>query len=171
MTLFECEEDECRPGNYCQNQNYVAGSTLSSSPPYALPPGRFRRKQYATVEIVLKEKKGFGLRAGEDISKYVANLSFRLTYIITRLWHRDTFVYEYVGHVVNEASFRKRLREYAAEGIRHFYFMMLQKCEVRFPYCSSFRSRSQNLFASISTQRNVEGSVASPTTAVTPTAT
>ena len=45
--------------------------------------------------------------------------------------NRDTFIYEYVGDVVNNASFKKRMREYANEGIQHFYFMMLQKDEVR----------------------------------------
>ena len=44
---------------------------------------------------------------------------------------RDTFIYEYVGDVVNSPSFYKRMRQYAEEGIRHFYFMMLQKDEVR----------------------------------------
>lgn len=44
---------------------------------------------------------------------------------------RDTFIYEYVGDVVNPVSFKKRMREYAEEGIQHFYFMMLQKDEVR----------------------------------------
>ena len=44
---------------------------------------------------------------------------------------RDTFIYEYVGDVVNPVSFKKRMREYAEEGIEHFYFMMLQKDEVR----------------------------------------
>ncbi|CAE7189615.1 unnamed protein product [Rhizoctonia solani] len=39
----------------------------------------------------------------------------------------DDFVYEYVGDVVNEAVLRKRMREYADEGIQHFYFMMLQR--------------------------------------------
>ena len=43
---------------------------------------------------------------------------------------RDTFIYEYVGDVVNPASFKKRMRDYADEGIEHFYFMMLQKDEV-----------------------------------------
>jgi len=43
---------------------------------------------------------------------------------------RDAFIYEYVGDVVNPVSFKKRMREYAEEGIRHFYFMMLQKDEV-----------------------------------------
>ena len=43
---------------------------------------------------------------------------------------RDSFIYEYVGDVVNPASFKKRMRDYADEGIEHFYFMMLQKDEV-----------------------------------------
>jgi len=47
------------------------------------------------------------------------------------LHHRDAFIYEYVGEVVSNPSFVKRMREYAEEGIRHFYFMMLQKDEVR----------------------------------------
>ena len=58
------------------------------------------------------EKKGFGLRAEQDIQ-------------------RDSFIYEYVGDVVNSPSFKKRMRDYAKEGIQHFYFMMLQKDEVR----------------------------------------
>ena len=45
---------------------------------------------------------------------------------------RDDFIYEYIGEVVSQPSFAKRMREYAEEGIRHFYFMMLQKDEVRF---------------------------------------
>ena len=44
---------------------------------------------------------------------------------------RDAFIYEYVGDVVSNPSFIKRMREYAEEGIKHFYFMMLQKDEVR----------------------------------------
>ena len=40
------------------------------------------------------------------------------------------FIYEYVGDVVSNPSFIKRMREYAEEGIEHFYFMMLQKDEV-----------------------------------------
>jgi histone-lysine N-methyltransferase SETD2 len=30
---------------------------------------RFQRKQYANIEIVLTEKKGYGLRAEEDLPK------------------------------------------------------------------------------------------------------
>jgi hypothetical protein len=47
-------------------------------------------------------------------------------------WHgsRDAFIYEYVGDVVSSPTFIKRMREYGEEGIKHFYFMMLQKDEV-----------------------------------------
>lgn len=41
-------------------------------------------------------------------------------------------IYEYIGDVISQPSFIKRMREYAEEGIRHFYFMMLQKDEVRY---------------------------------------
>ena len=46
---------------------------------------------------------------------------------------RDAFIYEYVGDVVSNPSFIKRMRDYAEEGIKHFYFMMLQKDEVSVP--------------------------------------
>ncbi|KIJ61209.1 hypothetical protein HYDPIDRAFT_177115 [Hydnomerulius pinastri MD-312] len=91
LTQVECLPEDCRCRSYCQNQ-------------------RFQRKEYANIEIVQTEKKGFGLRAGADIPK-------------------DGFIYEYVGDVVSHPSFMKRMREYAEEGIKHFYFMMLQKDE------------------------------------------
>jgi hypothetical protein len=46
---------------------------------------------------------------------------------------RDSFIYEYVGDVVSHPSFMKRMRQYGEEGVKHFYFMMLQKDEVCFP--------------------------------------
>ncbi|KAI0354309.1 SET domain-containing protein [Trametes cingulata] len=91
LTLVECLPEDCRCRAYCQNQ-------------------RFQRKQYAPIEIVKTEMKGFGLRAAADIPK-------------------DAFIYEYVGDVVSQPSFLKRMRQYAEEGIRHFYFMALQKDE------------------------------------------
>lgn len=91
LTQVECLPGECRCRSHCKNQ-------------------RFRRKQYAPIEIVLTEKKGYGLRAEQSIKK-------------------DQFIYEYVGDVVSHPSFMKRMRDYANEGIRHFYFMMLQKDE------------------------------------------
>ncbi|KAH0833915.1 hypothetical protein J3R83DRAFT_11100 [Lanmaoa asiatica] len=91
LTQVECLPDDCRCRAYCQNQ-------------------RFQRKEYANIEIVLTEKKGYGLRVVSDISK-------------------DAFIYEYIGDVVSHPSFMKRMRDYAEEGIKHFYFMMLQKDE------------------------------------------
>ncbi|ESK96718.1 histone-lysine n-methyltransferase [Moniliophthora roreri MCA 2997] len=91
LTQVECLPGDCRCGDYCQNQ-------------------RFQKKEYASIEIVKTEMKGYGLRIEGDIQK-------------------DTFIYEYVGDVVNNQSFKKRMREYANEGIQHFYFMMLQKDE------------------------------------------
>jgi hypothetical protein len=41
-----------------------------------------------------------------------------------------SLIYEYIGEVIAEKTFRKRMQQYAEEGIRHFYFMMLQKEEV-----------------------------------------
>ncbi|UZJ53052.1 hypothetical protein CBS101457_002372 [Exobasidium rhododendri] len=91
LTQVECLKSECNCGQYCQNQ-------------------RFQKCQYADVEIIETEKKGFGLRAGSDISA-------------------DAFIYEYIGEVVEQKEFRKRMEEYRDEGIRHFYFMMLQREE------------------------------------------
>ncbi|KAI0790974.1 hypothetical protein C8Q75DRAFT_716161 [Abortiporus biennis] len=91
LTQVECLPDDCRCRSYCRNQ-------------------RFQRKEYAPIHVVQTEKKGFGLRAAEDLAK-------------------DSFIYEYVGDVVSQPSFLKRMRQYAEEGIRHFYFMMLQKDE------------------------------------------
>ncbi|WWC64819.1 uncharacterized protein I303_107433 [Kwoniella dejecticola CBS 10117] len=89
--FIECLAGECRAGKHCRNQ-------------------QFSRKQYANIEVILTEKKGFGLRAGSFIPS-------------------NTLIYEYIGEVVAEKTFRKRMQQYADEGIRHFYFMMLQKEE------------------------------------------
>ncbi|GAC98518.1 histone-lysine N-methyltransferase [Pseudozyma hubeiensis SY62] len=91
MTQIECSASKCRWGKLCHNQ-------------------RFHRRQYANVDIVQTEKKGFGLRACQDIPK-------------------ETFVYEYVGEVMNQPTFLDRMQQYRVEGIRHFYFMMLQPNE------------------------------------------
>lgn len=78
--------------------------------------------------MVQTEKKGFGLRAEEDLPRCVA--LFRTQTANSHLHlDRDGFIMEYVGDVVNEKAFKKRMRDYADEGIKHFYFMMLQKGE------------------------------------------
>ncbi|KAI0429212.1 hypothetical protein F5Y09DRAFT_265659 [Xylaria sp. FL1042] len=71
---------------------------------------RFQRKQYANVSVIKTEKKGFGLRANTDIQAH-------------------EFIFEYIGEVINEPTFRRRAIQYDKEGIRHFYFMSLTKNE------------------------------------------
>lgn len=71
---------------------------------------RFQRKQWASVSVMQTEKKGFGLRADADL-------------------HPHEFIYEYIGEVINEPTFRRRMLQYDQEGIKHFYFMSLNKSE------------------------------------------
>ncbi|KAF5683612.1 histone-lysine n-methyltransferase H3 lysine-36 specific [Fusarium circinatum] len=71
---------------------------------------RFQRKQYANVSVIKTEKKGFGLRADADLQA-------------------NDFVFEYIGEVINEPTFRRRMIQYDEEGIKHFYFMSLNKSE------------------------------------------
>lgn len=71
---------------------------------------RFQRKQYADVTVIKTEKKGFGLRANKDMAP-------------------GEFVFEYIGEVIDERTFRRRMGQYDEEGIKHFYFMSLTKGE------------------------------------------
>lgn len=69
---------------------------------------RFQKKQYAEVAVIQTELKGYGLRADAEIPE-------------------SAFIYEYVGEVINEESFRKRMVDYDMKKFPHFYFMMLKK--------------------------------------------
>lgn len=60
--------------------------------------------------MIKTEKKGFGLRAEVNLEA-------------------GQLIYEYVGEVVAEAAFRRRMRQYDEEGIKHFYFMSLNQGE------------------------------------------
>jgi histone-lysine N-methyltransferase SETD2 len=71
---------------------------------------RFQRKQYADVAVIKTEKKGFGLRANGNLKP-------------------GDFIFEYIGEVIDERSFRRRMHQYDDEGIKHFYFMSLTKNE------------------------------------------
>ncbi|EEY22632.1 histone-lysine N-methyltransferase [Verticillium alfalfae VaMs.102] len=71
---------------------------------------RFQRKAYADVSVIKTEKKGFGLRANVDMQA-------------------NDFIFEYIGEVINEPTFRRRMVQYDDEGIKHFYFMSLTKHE------------------------------------------
>jgi [histone H3]-lysine36 N-trimethyltransferase len=71
---------------------------------------RFQRKEWAQVTVFKTDKKGYGLRADTDLE-------------------RNDFIFEYIGEVITEPSFRRRMRQYDEEGIKHFYFMSLNKGE------------------------------------------
>jgi SET domain-containing protein len=69
---------------------------------------RFQKRDYADVSIFKTEKKGYGVRANSDIPA-------------------GRFIYEYVGEVIDENRFRQRNVKYPGMGIKHFYFMSLEK--------------------------------------------
>jgi histone-lysine N-methyltransferase SETD2 len=71
---------------------------------------RFQLKQYAKVAVIKTEKKGYGLRAETNL-------------------RTGEFIFEYIGEVINEQHFRRRMVQYDEEGIKHFYFMSLSKGE------------------------------------------
>ena len=71
---------------------------------------RFQRQQFANVTVIKTQKKGYGLRADADLQP-------------------NDFVFEYIGEVIHEGQFRRRMIQYDEEGIKHFYFMSLSKGE------------------------------------------
>ena len=71
---------------------------------------RFLRKMYADVSVIQTEKKGYGLRANKNLKA-------------------NDFIFEYIGEVIGENVFRRRMQQYDEEGIKHFYFMSLTKGE------------------------------------------
>lgn len=69
---------------------------------------RFQRRMFAPVSVFQTELKGYGLRAD-------------------RILYENNFIYEYIGEVINEDNFRKRMIAYDEKNFKHFYFMMLKK--------------------------------------------
>lgn len=84
----------------CVNKSCLCGDDCSNQ--------RFQKKQYSSVKVVLTEKKGYGLVSEASIST-------------------NQFIYEYIGEVINEKTFRERMVDYDTRKLRHFYFMMLAK--------------------------------------------
>jgi hypothetical protein len=65
---IECSEGDCKCGRRCQNQRYA------SIPPRVSPhiadgtaSHRFQKRDYAPIDVVKTEKKGFGVRVREDL--------------------------------------------------------------------------------------------------------
>ena len=71
---------------------------------------RFQQNRFASVTVIKTEKKGYGLRADTDLQP-------------------NEFIFEYIGEVIGEGQFRRRMVQYDEEGIKHFYFMSLTKGE------------------------------------------
>lgn len=71
---------------------------------------RFQRRKYANVSVIKTDKKGYGLRTDSELRPH-------------------DFIFEYIGEVIGEGAFRRRMQLYDQEGQRHFYFMSLTKGE------------------------------------------
>lgn len=84
----------------CNNKTCACGKDCQNQ--------RFQKHQYASVKVIQTEKKGYGLVAMRDVPEHL-------------------FVYEYIGEVIDEATFRHRMIDYDRRLLRHFYFMMLTK--------------------------------------------
>ncbi|KAJ7322072.1 hypothetical protein JRQ81_018359 [Phrynocephalus forsythii] len=91
LLMIECSS-RCPNGEFCSNR-------------------RFQRKQHADVEVILTEKKGWGLRAAKDLPS-------------------NTFVLEYCGEVLDHKEFKARVKEYARSKNIHYYFMALKNDEI-----------------------------------------
>jgi len=72
---------------------------------------RFQRCQYANTSIFLTENKGYGMRANVNIPA-------------------NTFLIEYIGDIIDQEEYKTRKEQYDKEGLKHFYFMMIQDNEI-----------------------------------------
>ncbi|KAG5050455.1 hypothetical protein AAZX31_04G225800 [Glycine max] len=89
---IECVQGTCPCGDRCSNQ-------------------QFQKHKYASLKWFKCGKKGYGLKAIEDVAQ-------------------GQFLIEYVGEVLDMQTYEARQREYALKGHRHFYFMTLNGSEV-----------------------------------------
>ncbi|KAI8071625.1 hypothetical protein BC940DRAFT_293312 [Gongronella butleri] len=92
MMYMECMLEDCPSDRYCRNR-------------------RFQLRQFARVDVIRTEKKGFGLRALTDLP-------------------RNAFVMEYLGEIIPNREFVRRTRVYEKEGLKHYYFMTLKTDEI-----------------------------------------
>ncbi|KAI8326964.1 hypothetical protein BD560DRAFT_457259 [Blakeslea trispora] len=92
MMFMECMLQDCPCGRLCRNR-------------------RFQLGQYASVDVIKTQKKGYGLRALTNLAP-------------------NSFIMEYIGEVIPQKVFLNRTREYDAEGYSHYYFMTLKNDEI-----------------------------------------
>ncbi|KAG6482247.1 hypothetical protein ZIOFF_058878 [Zingiber officinale] len=72
---------------------------------------QFQKRKYSRLKSIPCGKKGFGLQSLHNVS-------------------RGQFLIEYVGEVLDFATYEARQRDYGSRGQRHFYFMTLNGGEV-----------------------------------------
>ncbi|CAO3639002.1 unnamed protein product [Mucor hiemalis] len=92
MMFMECMVDDCPCDRYCRNR-------------------RFQLRQYARVDVIRTDNKGFGLRALTDLPT-------------------NAFIMEYIGEVIPNHEFIRRTKEYESAGLEHYYFMTLKTDEI-----------------------------------------
>lgn len=122
---IECYAEDCPCGSHCQNQRYEQSGRNSSGLDHEF---RFQKHRFADVEVFETPGKGFGLRTRQDLD--------RCLFLSASDAHLDDsgyFISEYVGEILSQRQFESRAEEYTARGHRHFYFMTLQKDQVRSP--------------------------------------
>ncbi|KAI8621094.1 hypothetical protein BC830DRAFT_1095729, partial [Chytriomyces sp. MP71] len=102
---------------------------------------RFWNMQYAPIKVIKTELKGYGLKAMKHIKK-------------------GQFIIEYVGEVITQSMFLKRVREYSETGAKHFYFMSIKTDEVIDAYKKGNHARFMNhaCFPNCELQKWVVGS-------------
>ena len=114
MTLYiglSTLEDACGSES-CINRNmYLECSDQNCPSGYNCQNQRFQRLQYAELEVFKAGGKGFGLKARTDLPP-------------------QAFIMEYVGEVVTQSTFVKRMKAHLSEGRRHFYFMSIKAGEM-----------------------------------------
>lgn len=91
LLMIECGS-RCPTGDLCSNK-------------------RFQKREFSKAEAFKTAKKGWGLRALEDLPE-------------------GSFIMEYVGEVLDPREFRKRVKEYARDNNQHHYFMALRADEI-----------------------------------------
>ncbi|CDH49359.1 histone-lysine n-methyltransferase [Lichtheimia corymbifera JMRC:FSU:9682] len=92
MMFMECLAEHCPSDRYCRNR-------------------RFQLRQYARVDVIRTELKGYGLRALADLPA-------------------NAFIMEYIGEVIPYKEFIRRTKIYEKEGVEHYYFMTLKNDEI-----------------------------------------
>nr|XP_018916933.1 PREDICTED: histone-lysine N-methyltransferase SETD2-like [Bemisia tabaci]XP_018916934.1 PREDICTED: histone-lysine N-methyltransferase SETD2-like [Bemisia tabaci]XP_018916935.1 PREDICTED: histone-lysine N-methyltransferase SETD2-like [Bemisia tabaci]XP_018916936.1 PREDICTED: histone-lysine N-methyltransferase SETD2-like [Bemisia tabaci]XP_018916937.1 PREDICTED: histone-lysine N-methyltransferase SETD2-like [Bemisia tabaci]XP_018916938.1 PREDICTED: histone-lysine N-methyltransferase SETD2-lik len=94
-------------GEYCLNRILMI-ECGSRCPLYSRCSNKqFQNREYVKCEVFKTEKKGYGIRALEEIPS-------------------GAFLFEYVGEVLDPKEFRRRAKDYAKDKNQHYYFMALK---------------------------------------------